>query len=186
MKYKLSKLVIGLAAVCAFSGQAVAGGAIAVVSDPDGDHTYIGEEASKIGFSDVVTGAGSIFHDAFTFSLTGKEAGNIVLNGLTTSANIHGLNFTLYELTKPTLAQDPSWSSTNTVKFGATYDGLTAKLGAGNYELIFSGTEANGKKGTITGNFTITPVPEPTEGALLLSGLGLFGFIAARRSRNQA
>ena len=36
--------------------------------------------------------------------------------------------------------------------------------------------------------FTLTPVtapvPEPTEGALLLSGIGLMGFIAARRKNN--
>jgi hypothetical protein len=31
---------------------------------------------------------------------------------------------------------------------------------------------------------TISPVPEPTEGALLLSGLGLMGFIATRRKNN--
>ena len=34
---------------------------------------------------------------------------------------------------------------------------------------------------TLGATFSPTPVPEPTEGALILSGIGLLGFIASRR-----
>ena len=46
--------------------------------------------------------------------------------------------------------------------------------------LIHSNTDPAGT-GYDTISIAVSPVPEPTEGALLLTGLGLFGFIAARR-----
>jgi F420-0:gamma-glutamyl ligase-like protein len=52
-------------------------------------------------------------------------------------------------------------------------------LTAGTYTLDVVG-KATAATGYTLG-VSVSPVPEPTEGALLLSGVGLLGFIAARR-----
>jgi len=179
MKYKLSKLVIGLAAVCAFSGQAFAGGGtIPVISDPDLDGTFIGSFSDSIPKLSVAHS----FSDVFTFTLTSAEAGSIVLNAKTNSSSLSGLKFTLEDMTTSKV-----WNSSNQVLGTTKSSGLNVNsLAAGLYDLTVMGNDVKNKTGTVTGNFTITPVPEPTEGALLLSGLGLFGFIAARRGRSEA
>jgi hypothetical protein len=60
------------------------------------------------------------------------------------------------------------------------------QLTAGTYTLDVTSNIASGKTGTSGYNlaYAVTPVPEPTEGALLLSGIGLLGFIASRRKNN--
>jgi len=63
--------------------------------------------------------------------------------------------------------------------------GTAFNIGSGKYTLDI--TSNVGSNSPISGyNFLVTaaPVPEPTEGALLFSGIGLLGFIAARRKNN--
>jgi hypothetical protein len=56
--------------------------------------------------------------------------------------------------------------------------------GAGNTVFLDIGTMLGKESGgTFNGLVTVTPVPEPASGALLLAGLGLFGFISRRRHR---
>lgn len=57
-------------------------------------------------------------------------------------------------------------------------------LQSGNYFLQVSGDVTGTSGGSYTGVMNISAVPEAKEWALLLSGLGLIGFIAARRRRN--
>ena len=55
------------------------------------------------------------------------------------------------------------------------------------YKLTLAGGLVPGiSHGSYTGSVSIDPVPEPSEYALMASGLGLFGFIASRRSKKAA
>ncbi len=46
------------------------------------------------------------------------------------------------------------------------------------------GANANNDSHSVTLNFPAAPVPEPTEGALMMSGIGLLGFVASRRKKS--
>jgi len=165
---KLSKLAIGLAVVAAFSGSAFAGGGnLGTLAVPS--YTVFGDGLVKGSFTDV-----------FTFSVPNSLADSSLTSIKLGSSSITGLNFSLYE--GATLVEAGISSTSN----GVTSAYLNpAYLSAGNYSLDVTGTGST-KGGSYTGGLAIAaPVPEPTEGALLLSGLGLMCFIAARR-RNQA
>ncbi len=57
----------------------------------------------------------------------------------------------------------------------------TTPLSAGTYDFKITGTSA----GSYTGGIScVTAVPEPSESALILSGVGMLGFIAARRKKS--
>ncbi len=171
MKFKFSKLAIGLAAVVAFSGQAMANtttslGALSVPSN-----LTIGDPSTSGGF----------FTDLFTFSIPNASVATSLTSINLASSTISGLAVSLYE--GASLVE--SGVSTNLGSFGWQASLPSVSLLAGNYSLDVTGT-ASETGGSYGGTLKVAaPVPEPTEGALLLSGLGLMGFIATRR-RNQA
>jgi hypothetical protein len=53
-------------------------------------------------------------------------------------------------------------------------------------ELRVYGSGLGGGSTGYSGSLTVSPVPEPGELALMLSGLGLMGYMARRRARRQA
>ena len=179
MNYKKSLLSIalGLSAVCAFSGQAMAvTTSLGPLSTP-----------SSFGFYDTeLTGA---FTDNYVFSVGGSSFSSSVTSATLGSwFNINGLTATLiqtaaYGNTSGTILA--AGSSAGTIP-GIVDVSLIApvNLTAGSYDLQISGTATGSLGGTYGGNLNLSPVPEPTEGALLLSGMGLLGFIAARRRSN--
>lgn len=57
-------------------------------------------------------------------------------------------------------------------------------LQSGNYFLQVSGDVSGTSGGSYTGTLNISAVPEAGASAMLICGLGLIGFIAARRRRN--
>jgi len=188
MKYKLSKLIIGLAAVCAFSGQAVAA-SYSLPVNSNGDGTYSAYFGSFLDNSEPTLGgnlSASNLSDVFSFSLSPISSGPISISASTSSAALTGLSFSIYDVTTSTPVATSSNGpdgSGNTI----AYLNTSPVLGPDNFTLTVSAGPLTGKQGGVyNGSFTISPVPEPTEGALLLSGLGLFGFIAARRGRNEA
>ncbi|MCZ2439698.1 MAG: FxDxF family PEP-CTERM protein [Burkholderiales bacterium] len=59
----------------------------------------------------------------------------------------------------------------------------TKTLGSGTYYLNVSGT-AGSNGASYGGNITVTPVPEAETYAMMLAGLGVVGFLAVRRRRD--
>ncbi|MCD6681932.1 MAG: FxDxF family PEP-CTERM protein [Burkholderiaceae bacterium] len=62
----------------------------------------------------------------------------------------------------------------------ATY--TFSNLGAGSYSFRFTGDAASGGGGYMVG-LSVAAIPEPSEWAMMLAGLGLVGAVAARRRR---
>lgn len=61
-----------------------------------------------------------------------------------------------------------------------------ANLAAGTYEIFASGTAGSGVGGMVLAQYNLAPVPEPGELALMLSGLGLMGYVVRRRQNRAA
>jgi len=57
--------------------------------------------------------------------------------------------------------------------------GFAGMLNPGVYSLTISGNAGTGA--SYGGNVVLTPIPEPETYALMLAGLGVVGFVAARR-----
>ncbi len=132
----------------------------------------------------------SSFNDYFTFSTTyrTKVYANLIANEYTASMVITGFNLVNY----PTLSIITQGVTGSTVFGSTTFSTAALKdpllLPAGNYALNIFGTlnpqsNSGGYVGYLSSRMA-APVPEPTEGALLLFGIGLLGFIASRRKNN--
>ena len=125
----------------------------------------LGSFAEQIRFN-VATPFTVTLHDNFTnFSL------------------VSGVNATLFNI-PPSLP--PLYSTV-----GSSFQNLTPfSLPAGAYELRISGTSLVGSGGYFSGHMTLAtttaPIPEPETYAMMLAGLGLMGFVARRRKRNEA
>ena len=135
---------------------ALAAGAPAYASGPLGTlgTSFIGANVS-----------GWPWTDGYSFSLA--AAGDLLGQTVATSG-ITGYSVTLYDSTFAAIGTD-----TTPAAFSF------AGLGAGTYYLTFVGTGT----GSYGGTLEVSAVPEPETYALMLAGLGVVGFMAARRSR---
>ena len=119
--------------------------------------------------SELTTEKVSISYTDSSFNLTG------VIDPVLTVLN--GANSGLFQ--SATLLKDAdelfTWapSGLDFTRFTFSANGLAA----GNYTLKFNLLGG----GFYTGSYTITPVPEPENSALMLAGLGLIGLIARRK-----
>jgi hypothetical protein len=115
------------------------------------------------------------FADVYTFSLTAPTT----LTGLVSSvvAGNQDVDFTSIVLTGP--GGPFNFAQINVDPF-EIWTISTPVLAIGAYTLTVSGSNSVGV-GTYTGNLAIATVPEPETYALMLAGLGVVGFIAARR-----
>ena len=107
------------------------------------------------------TGAG-VFSDTFTFSLASAQT----VSGMASSFGIANFGLVLLDSDGDTISSDTTPAS------------FSFSLGAGSYALNFVGFGA--APGAIYGG-NVTAVPEPETYALMLAGLGIIGFIGARR-----
>jgi len=184
MNNKLSKsllsIALGVSAVCALSGQAnaaVTTSNLGVVPVP---YTFAVADV----FSSLQTGS---FVDNYTFTiLPGAVFDSVAatINLLPTS-NIAGLGSSIFSTTalnSVTLTPGVNVAGVTATGGGMTTSKISAfTLAPGNYDYQITGTVTGTNGGGYGGVANLSPVPEPTEGALLLSGIGLLGFIAARR-----
>jgi PEP-CTERM motif len=161
----MKKLTILAALAAASVSSAWAGG---------GALSFVGDTAS---FSATVSGA---FVDVWTFNVVAPGASaavsatNIEFNGAGGIAGLSGF-LALVPLTATSVPSPPVVVN--------LLSGFTGLLGAGAYNLTISGNAGVG--GSYGGNVVLTPVPEPETYALMFAGLGIVGFVAARR-RNRA
>jgi hypothetical protein len=109
--------------------------------------------------------AGIPWTDGYSFSIA--SLGDLWGQTVVTSG-IGAYSVTLYDSTFALIGSD---SSPGTFSFTG--------LAAGDYFLTYAGVGA----GSYGGTLEVTPVPEPETYALMLAGLGMIGFMAARRSR---
>ncbi len=136
-------------------------------------------------FSNTVTGA---FTDTWTFNLgqTSAVAASltnveVTFAGFGTSGGILGFAATLNGI--------PLVGPTSTVNVPPIT--VTTKVLAGGgvfpagsmYTLVVTGTGITGPSASYGGSITAVPVPEPETYAMMLAGLGVVGFLAARRRK---
>ena len=135
-------------------------------------------DASGVAFSQTYN-TGDTFNDIFTFTVPANNTVNATLSFITTNVSISS-----FSLLDPSNAVVPT---TLDLSGGIGAPSLTTgnlSIG-GTYKVDVIGT-ALVKDANYTVGVTVSPVPEPSEYALMASGLGLFGFIATRRNKKAA
>lgn len=136
-------------------------------------------------------GAAWGFYDDFIFSVTGPASVDSVTSTINLgSLSVSNLEVRLYSEAgnSPPVLGTPNgtvWSSWSTPISGGltgSYSVLNTDLAAGNYVLEVRGNVTGSSGGSYSGTLNVAPVPLPAALPLMLSGLGMVGAMARRRS----
>jgi len=125
--------------------------------------------------------AGATFADRFTFTVDSTIGLNLdgAIGSLSRSADV-GLNLTGLSLYNA----DETLVSSGLQESEGRYDAWTlqgSNLAAGDYYLEVSGSMVSASAASFGGAVMLAPVPEPETYGMLLGGLGMLGWLAARR-----
>lgn len=125
--------------------------------------------------TDVLAGSPGFFTDSFLFTLTEDNYFSVLATSTTAS---------IPEFTKISFASATGVTGTlfNVFAFATLPGTDSIFLSAGDYSLDIEGRFSPTSTG-YTINVVTSPVPEPSSVALMLGGLGLIGFMAARRKK---
>lgn len=125
--------------------------------------------------------AGSFF-DTYTFTLSGNY--NVTSGVKTTFGSLIGATYSLYSYGTDGLIGTSDDVGIGAWTFGATNATHTVTLGSGKYFYAVSGGHFGAAAYSVSSAVVAAPVPEPETYALLGAGLGIIGFVASRRRRN--
>ena len=179
LKSKLAALVVALT----FAGTA---GAATIVTTPSlitGEGTFENLAISSGTFIDFIQfsvgpNVGSVWDaSGYSAKVNGKSVGLTSFTSALYQGTYDASNFASNSTGHLVLAG----TSLNlpTLKLRAT-GGETSQLDSVSYTLRLSGVTSG--PGSYNGSITVSPVPEPGEWALMMSGLGLIGFMVRRRT----
>lgn len=123
--------------------------------------------------------SGTAFSDVFNFTLL-TPVTDFVGSLLTVKLGTKNIDFQSVALSGGSLPGDAAFGKLTGDPFEVW--GLShGALGAGNYTLTLAGTKFGAGAVSYSGTLEVSPVPEPSSYALLLSGLGVVGWVAKRR-----
>ena len=153
---------IAAAAILAVSGSAFA------ASYDFGAHDQL-ESSGLVGLS------GGAFGDTYTFTLAAQST-------VASAAQIFG-GFGSYSLFSGD-ALPGGLADTQLFSFNFGTAANSVSLAAGSYFYVISGLTFGPGVYTLNSSAVAAPVPEPETYALMLAGLGIVGFMAARRKQS--
>lgn len=111
--------------------------------------------------------SGDTFTDTYQFTVSPSSFAEVALTYITNNINV--TSFSISGVTTTTSGSPGTY----------TLDSVSP-LSTGTYDVIVQGS-ALSSNSAYNVSLTLSPVPEPAESALMLSGIAMLGFIASRR-----
>lgn len=137
--------------------------------------------AAFFGNSFDINHMGDTFSDHFTFSVSGTPSNlEAIVASISRSATT-GLDITGLDLYTAGNVLVQAGAPLRTGAIDVWTVASASALLAGDYYLRVNGVVVSNSSGSYSGAMLLAPVPEPETYGMLLAGLGVVGFIAARR-----
>lgn len=139
-----------------------------------------GNYSGSFSLTHAIAGA---FEDTFTFvpSVDGVVKGSLITTGVNSATSIHFTSGTINSI--PFTFQDLGFGEYGfTTAAYASAPLILSVFGIAAPSLAAGSSIVASYSGNLAA--TVSPVPEPSTYAMMLAGLGLFGFIASRRRKN--
>lgn len=135
---------------------------------------------TSIGATYGLADAGKSFTENFTFSTAGMFGFTGAIISITLGT-LSGVNLSAFTLTGNGVTSTGTLTSSTGLQ---TWTLIAPNLTLGNYTLAAVGNVTGTGGGSFGGNVNIAAVPEASTTAMMMGGLALVGFFAARRRRS--